>query len=144
MDTPNFKKGYKPNENANDSIKEIITQSLLTVLPQVMKDVIQSRSDLNSRTRTENNQVELLLLKMCRLEDQLSSLADDVSRISDKVFMPDPIYTLDEALEIMQISVDTFRRRVKAGKISCKKDGAVIYVRQSDIEAYWAGLEYVK
>ncbi len=144
MDTPNFKKGHKPNEIANDELKEMFTNCLMTVLPQAMRDVIKSRSDLNGQSGISENHAELLHLKIDKLDMQLSQLIGCITQLSERTKMSDPIYTLEEALGIMKISVDTFRRRVKAGKIRCKKDGAVIYVRRSDIEAYWAGLEYVK
>ncbi|WP_243349602.1 helix-turn-helix domain-containing protein [Parabacteroides sp. FAFU027] len=158
MDTPKFKTGYKPNEIAYDSLKEMITQSLMTALPQAINEVIKSRTDLHGAIRDVNscrtpndgkhgvneNAVELLFLKIDNLTNQFTQLTTCVAQSNDRAAMTDPIYTMEEALKILDMSYDTFRRRVKAGKLKCKKDGEKVYLRQSDIEAYWAGLEYLK
>ncbi|MDP4271051.1 MAG: helix-turn-helix domain-containing protein [Bacteroidota bacterium] len=158
MDTPRFKTGYKPNEIAHDSLKEMITQSLMTALPQAINEIIKSRTDLHgairgaTSARTPNdgkqgvseNAVELLLLKIDGLSTHVTQLTDCVTRLNDRAVTNDPIYTMEESLKILDISYDTFQRRVKAGKLRCKKDGDKVYVRQSDIEAYWAELEYLR
>lgn len=155
MDTPRFKTGYKPNEIAHDSLKEMITQSLMTALPQAIDEVIKSRTDLHGAIRgatsgrtpndgkhgVHENAVELLLLKIDGLTNQFTQLTTCVALLNDRAVMDDPIYTMEEALKLLDMSYDTFQRRVKAGKLRCKKDGDKVYVRQSDIEAYWAGLE---
>lgn len=47
------------------------------------------------------------------------------------------LYTVDEAADAMRCSGQTIRRRIKAGELNAVRNGRLLFVPESSIEAFY-------
>ena len=54
----------------------------------------------------------------------------------------DPLLTIREAAERLGVSIETVRRRIKAGELRVIRDGRIIRIHPDDLESYIADPPY--
>ncbi|WP_243349598.1 hypothetical protein [Parabacteroides sp. FAFU027] len=97
--------------------------------------------DLIQQIGRLSNQNELLIQLVKDMSAKMDRMDDCITQLTERESLPDPIYTLKEALPRLKMSPNTFRKKEKAGLILCKRDGQKIFVRHSEIERYLACLD---
>ena len=89
------------------------------------------------RKPRKDQQLELMLLKLCQYEKKIDFLTDLIVRVMGGGTVYDKTLTLPEALIALNVSRNTFRKLRQEGQIRCVEGvGRRVLILQSEINAY--------